>query len=1046
MKQLLRSLFILLFVAFNASAQNRTVTGTVTSKDDGMPIPGVSVKVKGTNIGVSTSASGKFTLSVPQAAVLEFSSIGFLSQEISVQGKSTINVSLGGGANELSEIIVVAYGTVKKESFTGAASIVGSKEVENRTNTSFLKSLQGAAPGVQVTSASGQPGSSTQIRIRGEGSISAGSAPLYVIDGVAVTPTGLDLTSVAQTADVLSSLNPNDIESITVLKDASAAAIYGSRAANGVVLVTTKQGKTGTTKFNANVSTGYSSQAVKKHDVLNAQEYFKVYFDSYYANQIAGGATPAVAAAAANNSAMLRITQPGSAPGQRVNNPFNTLTPFGADGQLAPGTVLLYDTDWRSEVLRSGITKDVNVSASGGTPKLKHYISGGYFDQEGIVIGSDFRRFSGKFNLTNDINDFFTIGINNTLANSRQNTPAGEGGGANPVRFADLSSNIYSVYERDINGNILYDATGKAIYSYVNPVATDMNPLGLAELDQYITNTTRITANPFAQVKFLNGFTAKAMVSLDYSAIRESQFYNSQHGNGRSVGGRGYRYAKEDITTTYINTINYDKSFGVHSLNILAGQEAYKNKFDVIETMATKYGFPGQSELYSASVPGTASSYFTEARFNSYFSRVNYDFNNKYYFSGSFRRDGYSAFGQDNKYGNFYSVGGAWRISRESFFSDNVKFVNELKLRASYGVSGNNSGIGRYQAQGLYGLGNSYEGASGMTYTQLANNQLQWEKIVNTEVGLEFMMFNRRLTSEISYFNKASNGLLFAKPLSRTTGFSSLVTNLAEMDNKGIEVVLSGSPVLNKDFRWDASVNLTSVANKVTKLTQNEVVDGSKMLRVGENRFQWYLREYAGVDPVDGRAMWYMDDANGNKVTTKAYASAKQYTGLGSAMPKFYGGFSNALSYKDFDFSIYTSFSVGGKIFDELYQSLMHNGISPGQQMAKDVLNAWTPANNNSSIPRFVPAANTDLSNSTSSRFLFDGSYLRIKNISLGYTLKNEWTRSAKLSNVRVFVTGENLLTFAKHKGFDPETTISGSRNNDIPNVKTFSAGLTLGF
>lgn len=1046
MKKLLQSLFILIFVATTAMAQNRTITGTVTSKDDGQPIPGVSVKVKGTNVGISTGANGKFSFSVPaNATVLEFSSIGFITQSINIGSSNVINASLVSDSQSLGEVMVVAYGTTKKESFTGSASLVSSKNIENRPSTSFQKSLQGAAPGVQVTSVSGQPGAATQVRVRGEGSITGGSAPLYVIDGVAVTPTGLDLTSVAQTADVLSSLNPNDIESVTILKDANAAAIYGSRAANGVVLITTKQGKAGTTRFNASISGGLSSQAVDKHDVLNAQEYYKVYFDSYYASAIAGGATPTAAATSANTSTINRLTQtvPGST--RRFNNPFNTLQPFGPNGDLASGTVLLYDTDWRSEVLRQGVTKDVNVSAAGGTDKLKYYVSGGYFNQKGIVLGSDFRRFSGKFNLSNDVNSFFSFGVNNTLSNSLQNTPPGAGGGANPVRFADLTSNIYSLYERDVNGNIQYDATGKAIYSYLNPVSPDMNPVGLSELDQYITKITRITTSPYAQVKFLDGFTAKSMVSLDYSAVRENQFYNMLHGNGAAPKGRGYRYAKEDITTTFINTLTYDKTIGKHNVNVLLGQEAYKNKYDQIQAMAVGFAFPGQTELVSASTPNTATSNFTEARFNSYFSRLNYDYDNKYYFSGSFRRDGYSAFGPDNKYGNFYSLGGAWRISQESFLRD-VKFLNELKLRGSYGVSGNNSGITRYQWQGLYGLGYAYEGTAGITYTQLEVPNLRWERNVSTEFGLEFAVLNRRVSGEISYFNRASDGLLFSRPTSRTTGFQTIISNLAEMDNKGLEITINAVPVQTTDFKWNASFNFTTVSNKVKSLTQNEVADGTKLLKVGENRFQWNLREWAGVDPADGRPMWYMDDANGNKVTTKSYANAKLYTGLGTAMPDFYGGFNNTLNYKDFDFSVFTYYSVGGKVYDALYAALMHNGISPGQQMSRDVLNSWTPTNSSSSVPRFVPLGNTDQSNSSSSRFLVDGTYMRIKNITLGYTFKREWISKAKLSNVRLFVMAENPFTFAKNSGFDPEATVAGTSDNDIPNIKTFSAGLTVGF
>ncbi|MDQ1141545.1 SusC/RagA family TonB-linked outer membrane protein [Pedobacter agri] len=1038
MRKLLQSLFVLMFIAFSALAQDRTVTGTVTSSEDGLPLPGVTVKITGQTGGAITNATGVFTVSVNSSAkALEFSALGFVSQTRILTAASTYSVVLTASTNELNDVIVVAYGTVKKESFTGAASVVESKNFADRPNTSFQKSLQGAAAGVQVSSVSGQPGAATQVRVRGVGSISAGSTPLYVIDGIAVTSSGTDLTSVAQTADVLSSLNPNDIESVTILKDAAATAVYGSRAANGVVLITTKQGKAGATKFNASVTGGYSYQAVKKHEVLNAQEYYKLYFDSYYAQRIAAGLTPDAAAVAANTLTRTRLSV----------NPFNTPNPFVAGGALAPGAALFYDTDWRDEVLRRGQTKDVNVSASGGTEKLKYYVSGGYFDQKGIVIGSDFKRYSGKFNLSNQVNDFFSFGINNTLASSTQNTPPGAGGGANPVRFADIISNIYSLYVRDANGNPVPDANGNPTYSYVNPVSPDFNPVGLNELDTYLTKITRITTSPYAQVKFLNGFTARSTVSLDYSAVRENQFYNLLHGNGVGVKGRGYRYSKEDITTTFINTLTYNKSIDKHNFDILLGQEAYRNKYDQITAMATGYGFAGQTELVSASTPGTASSFYTEARLESYFSRANYDYDNKYYLSGSYRRDGFSAFGPDKKFGNFWSVGGAWRINKENFMQ-NVKFVDDLKLRASYGVTGNND-ISRYAAQGLYSLANAYEGLAGMSYTQLANDELAWERSKALEFGLEFAVLDRRLSGEISYFEKKSDGLLFAKPLSRTTGFSTINTNLAEMNNTGIELALNATPIRTDNFNWNIAFNITKIKNKVISSTQDEVVDpndGTKLLKVGQDRYQWYLREYAGIDQADGRPMWYRDDASGNKVTTKVYAEAKQYTGLGSALPKYYGGFNNTLSYKEFDLSVFTYFSLGGKVYDALYAALMHNGISPGQQMSKDVLNAWSPTNTTSTTPRFLPASNTDLSNSSSSRFLYDGSYMRVKNITLGYTLKKEWASKVKLSTARLFVMAENPFTYAAHKGFDPEATIAGTSNNDIPNIKTFSIGLTAGF
>jgi len=1036
MRIILQSFFLLICLALSAFAQERTITGTVTSNDDGSPLIGVSVKVVGTQNGTVTDETGKYSISVTStASALNFSYVGFVTSEIQLGTGNLVNVVLIQDSKSLGEVLVVAYGTVKKENFTGSAATVSSDNFANRPNTSFDKALQGAAAGVLVTSVSGQPGATSTIRIRGVGSFTASSTPLYVVDGIPIT--NGDLSQVAQTSDVLSSLNPNDIASVTILKDATAAAIYGSRAGNGVILITTKQGKAGATRFTVNVSAGISSQAVKKHEVLNASEYYKLYFDAYYAQRLAVNPDPATAATQANTLTKNRLTV----------SPFNTDNPFGPGGELTAGTKLLYDTHWRDEVLRQGVTKDVNVSASGGTDKMKYYISGGYFNQKGIVIGSDFERYTAKFNISNDVNSYFTFGINNTLSRTEQNTPAGAGGGANPVRFADIASNIYSLYVRDADGNPVLDAEGNPVYSYVNPVSPDFNPVGLSKLDEYNTATSRVITNPYVEIKILKDITARASVGIDYINNRERQFYNPLHGNGVSVKGRGYRYSREDISISSINTLTYNKSFGVHNLNVLLGQEAYKTKLDNIYAQATNFAFPGASELVAASTPNTATSSFTEKRLSSYFSRLTYDFDNKYYISASLRRDGSSIFGADNKWGTFYSVGGAWRLSNEKFLK-NISVLDELKLRGSYGTSGNDR-IGRYDAQGLYSLGRNYEGQAGIVYTQLENTNLKWEQNSTLDIGLEFAVLNHRISGEVSYYKRGSEGILFDQPLSRLTGFNSIVTNLASMDNSGIELLLNGSPVRNGNVTWNVSFNLTSNKNKIKKMTQPEVIDpaeGTKRWRVGGDRYGWYLREYAGVDPVDGAPTWYIDQATGGRTTTKTWSAATRYNNLGSALPKFTGGLTNNLTFKGFDFRLFTYFSLGSKIYDNLYASLMHNGITPGQQIGRDVYKSWQKEGDVTDVPRFKPTSNTDLSNSSSSRFLFNGSYMRVKNITLGYSLGKNVLKSVQLSTARIFISAENPFTFAAHKGLDPEVDIAGLSNNDIPNIKTFSAGLSVGF
>lgn len=1037
MKQKLLLIFMVTVMSyFNAIAQNKTITGKVVDADDGLPLPGVSIKLKGTSQVTQTTGQGTFSISVPQnAEALILSYVGYTEQEVKITGQ-TLTIRLVSSAKNLQDVMIIGYGTVKKENFTGSAAVVKEDVFKDRPVTSFEKALQGAAAGVQVTSVSGQPGATSTVRIRGVGSFTASSTPLYVVDGIAIT--NGDLSSVAQTSDVLSSINPNDIASVTVLKDATAAAIYGSRAANGVVLITTKQGKAGQTKLNLSSSTGYSYQAVDKPEVMDATQYYKTFWDVYYAQRLAAGLTPDAAATAANGLTNAKL----------VVNPYNTANPYAANGVLANGASLLYDTDWRDEVLRRGVTKNIDLSASGGNDKNKFFVSGGYFEQNGIVIRSDFKRYSGKFNFNTDVTDFLKVGINNSLTRTEQNTPAGSTGSDNPVNFADQTANIYPLYVRDANGNVVYDATGNPVYNYINPVTPDFNPVGLSKLNEYNTITNRVITSPYAEVRFLKDFVAKSMVGVDYINNRERQFYNMEHGDGVSVKGRAYRYSKEDVTVTFQNTLTYNKTFNQHSFDVLLGQEAYRSKRDFNYSQVTGFPFPGTNEQIAASTPSTVQSYYTQQRFASYFSRLQYNYAGKYYLSGSLRRDGSSVFGNDNKYGTFYSVGGGWRIGRENFLKD-VSWIDELKLRASYGTSGNDR-IDRYASQGLYGLGKNYEGQSGINYVQLENVNLKWEQNSTLDIGVEFAFLKGKISGEASYYKRGSKGLLFDQPLTRLTGFDNLTTNLASMDNYGVEVLLNGNPIKTKDFDWNISFNITSNRNKINAMTQNEVIDGTKRWKVGADRYQWYLRDYAGVDPADGRPMWYTDEIvngqpTGNRITTKNWSTATRYDGFGSSLPKFTGGFNNTLRYKEFDLSVFTYFSTGAKIYDTLYGNLMHSGGSVGKQLSVDNYNSWQKPGDITDVPRFV-INNTDLGNNQSTRFLYDGSFMRVKNITLGYSLKKNWLETIHLSNVRVYLMAENPFTLAKHKGMDPESALTGLTDNDIPNVKTFTLGLNVGF
>ncbi|WP_346315915.1 TonB-dependent receptor [Chitinophaga sp. YIM B06452] len=1038
MRKILCLFTCLFLIAVGANAQVKVISGKITDAT-GAQLPFVTVSIKGTSSGTISKQDGTYSLQVPpQGKVLVFSTIGMKVKEVEIGDKTEINVTLETGVNELEEFVAVAYGSQRKTAFTGSASTITAEPLQARPVASFDKALQGLATGITVQSASGQPGGSSTIRIRGASNF-ASSQPLFVLDGVAIAEG--DYTQASTTANILSTLDPKDIETITVLKDATAAGLYGSRAANGVVVITTKKGRAGRSNINFSANNGWSSIAVDRHAMMGGAEFYKYYWDYYNTQNLAAGQNAATAATNANNSTIniLKI------------NPYNTAQPLGAGGALNNGAKLLYDTDWRDAVMNQGRTEDYAMNVSGGNEKTKFYFGGSYFNQKGIILASNFKRYSARVNLEHAVNSFIKAGVNTTLSYTDQNTPAGAGGAANPIRFSEIVSNVYPLYQLDANGNPVPAVSGDGYeYYYRTPLVMDYNPVGLAKNNIYRAKTVRGIFSPWVEVSFLKNFKFKTLGAVDYFDINETRFYNPEHGDGASVKGRTSRYRPRNLDLTLTNMLSYDRQFGAHTVGVMVGQEALNFTYENSFMHGTTFPFGGIYELEAAATPVQVSTTTTQKRMLSWFSRLNYSYADKYYVTGGVRRDGSSVFGSDKRYGVFWNVGGGWRVGREDFLAAQT-WIDELKLKASYGTSGNDNSLGRYARLGLYKTGNNYNGLPGITYNQLENTELQWESNKVLDIGLEFA-FLRRFRGEIGYFNRKSEDLLFDKPISYLTGFESISSNLASIRNTGFEAMVEATIFNTKDFNWTASVNYTKVNNKILSMNVDSLVDpnaSSKRLKIGKDRYQFYLREWAGVDPADGRPQWYQNEMvngqlTGKKVITKDYNAATRYE-MGSSLPKFFGGFNNTFRYKDFDLSIYTFFSVGGKIYDNSYSQLMVAGNTPGQQMSPDMHKAWKKAGDVTDIPRFSPS-NTDLGNSVSSRFLYDGTYARVKNINLGYQVPKSLLGRVGVANLRAYVSAENLFTWAKHKGVDPEMAIGGSADNDVPNVKTFTVGLNLGF
>ncbi len=1033
MKKFILTLFALSCIQVVIAQQK--ITGTVTSAEDGLPIPGVSIVVKGEpTIGTATNIDGKYELTLPSdAEVLVFSSVGMKVREEVINGRTTIDVVLEQEALQMDEVMVVAYGTVKKSSYTGSAAVVDNEELEKVNATSVNDALMGSTPGLQISSTSGQPGAQSSVRIRGTGSLTAGSTPLYVVDGIPIkTGNYSDVAGddYSTSADVLSSLNPSDIESVTVLKDASAASLYGSAAANGVIIITTKKGKEGEAKISFNAKYGVATLPQMDYDLMESDEIYSIYFDRYYDEAVADGVANPVETANANTISAL------------THNPYNVENPLDASGNVVSGADLVVNTDWIDEVFRSAKTQEYNLQASGGKEGTTYYISGGYADHEGITLGQNFKRYSAKFNLSSQLRDYLRVGMENTFSSTEQNTPPGGGGGASPMRMAMLFNNAVPVYELDQNGDPVL-TNGQKSFNWLNPVSVDFNPLGLNELDEYQTTTNRLISSFWGELKFLENFTFKSIFNVDYVGMKEFRFYNQYHGNGQPVSGRGTKYNKSDLGWTSSNTLTFNKDLGDHGIDVLLGFEAYDNRYEYVVAEATNYpdlGGATQKELDNASKPSDAGSFYIENAKLSYFSQFKYDYQDRYYLKFSLRRDGSSRFGSDKQFGTFYAVGGSWRISEEGFMQ-NLTWLNDMKLRASYGTSGNDD-IASFSYLGLY-QPQSYNDMSGYVHSQLPNSNIHWEENINFNVGFDVRLFNR-MTLTYEYYNRNSSDLLYAMPLPGHTGFTEITSNLADMKNYGHEVSVNATVMARSNFVWNLLGNISVNTNELTSITQGEQIEGTKLWEEGNSIYEFYLEEWAGVND-NGQPMWYTLDENDQKVTTTNYSEATRFK-QGLSTPDAFGSIGSNFTYGDFDFSFSFYYSLGGQIYDNVERQLLNDGSAKGYQMLSEVSDSWTSDNPNASLPRFLPD-NGDNSYERSTLFLHDATYIKLRSVRLSYNIPENFLNRLSLSSARLYVTGTNLWTWKKDEdlqSWDPEMGLNGIDFFRTPNPRTITFGLNV--
>ena len=1017
---------VLTFLAIVVSAtlwaavqQEIRISGTVIS--DGEPLPGVSVQIKGETTGTITDMDGKYSISAPSDAILVYRFVGLKTVEQPVNGRNMINVTLESDSKELDEVMVVAYATAKKYSFTGAASTVKGDEIAKLQVASVSRALEGTVSGVQASAASGQPGTDAEIRIRGIGSINASSAPLYVVDGVPFDGS-------------VNSINPDDIASMTVLKDAASAALYGSRGANGVIIITTKQGQTDSkTTVNVKASFGGSNRAVRDYDRIGTNDYFQLYWEALR-NQYAKDTenyTPATAAAQASKDLVTKLMGDGP-------NPYGTNypQPVGTDGKLVDGARPLWDFDWSDAMEQQALRTELNLNVSGGGQKNQYFFSAGYLNDKGIALESGYQRFNLRSNITSEMTSWLKGGVNMSFAHSMQNYPvSSDTKTSNVINAGRTMPGFYPIYEVNADGSLKTDANGELIpdFGSYRPSGSTSNwnlPATLP-LDKSERMKDEFSGRTFLEVTFIPGLKFKTSFNFDLINYNSLDFTNSLIGPSVTTGGGSSRVNTRTFSWTWNNIVTYDKTIGEHHFNILAGQEAYSYRYDELSASRTKMALPDMPELVVGSQLTGGSGYRIDYALAGYFTQLLYDYQSKYFFSASYRRDGSSRFAPETRWGNFWSLGASWRIDRENFMISTSDWLSALTLKASYGAQGNDNLGTYYASKGLYAIVSNL-GENALFSDRIATPKLKWETNLNFNVGIDFSLWNNRVSGSFDFFQRRSKDLLYSRPVAPSLGYKSVDENVGALKNTGIELSLNGTLINTQDFIWKLGLNLTHYKNEVTELPLKDMPpSGVNKLAVGRSVYDFYTKEWAGVDPENGNPLWYMDilDKDDNVVgrgTTSVYKDATDYFVNKSSLPKVYGGFNTSFSYKGVELSAIFAYSVGGYIMNRDITMILHNGSSAGRAWSKEILNRWTPENRYTDVPALATTTNNWTSYST--RFLQNNSYMRLKNLTLSYTLPKQLVSKASLSNVQVFVQSDNLFTIHRNQGLDPEQGIPKCR------------------
>ena len=1052
-------------VSVVAYSQDIKITGNVSDASDGSAIPFVSVHVKGTMKGVSADGQGHYSISAPADAVLVFTCIGYVEQEVPVGERSFLSVALSPDSEMLQETIVVAFGSSTKESFTGSAAVVGESDIARLQSSDVTRALEGVVAGVQMSTSSGSLDSKPSIRIRGIGTISSSvdKEPLYVVDGV---PYSGDLNN----------LNPADIESMTVLKDAASNALYGARGANGVIMITTKKARGSGAVVSLDAKWGWNTKALKNYDVItDPAQYYEMHYNAlynYYTDK--QGLSPQEANALAASRVAGPVREGGL--GYQVFSVPEGEAFIGTDGKVNPratlGNIVNYNgkdylltpDDWMQEAYRQSLRQEYNVNVSGGVEKASFLASFGYLNNKGIIYGADMYRYAARLKADFQAKPWLKLGANVSYTNYNYNNGNSEEGSAGSVGnvfgFAASMAPIYPVYIRDAAGNVMLDDRGLQMYDFgdgrnagmVRPNAPNANALRLITLDKNNSEGNAFTGTAFAEVKFLKDFKFTFNVGAGVDGVRHTSMNNMYYGQFATNGGTLYKGHERQFYINMQQLLNYNRTFaGLHNVDVLLGHETYRRNTTSVSGYKTKLFSDTNLELGGAVIDGQqAGSSRSEYNNEGYFIRAQYDYASRVFVSGSFRRDASSRFHKDHRWGNFWSAGAGWLIDNEPWFK--ATWVDMLKLKASVGSQGND-GIPDYLYTDTYEISNN-EGNVAVAFRSKGNPDITWETNMNFNAGVDFDFFAGRLDGSVEYFYRKTSDMLFFFNVPLSLGYSGYYDNIGDMRNSGIEVSLNAFPVKTQSVQWSINANLTHYTNKITMLPdEHKKMDvegyagyqsGGRYYGEGLPIYTFYMPKYAGVEPNTGLPMWYREE-NGATVTTTSYSEASDYL-CGDPTPVIYGGFGTSVSFYGVDISAQFSYSVGGLVYDSGYAAVMRPpGTSTGSNIHKDMLGAWTPANHDTSVPRFQYLDENIAAQSD--RFLTDGSYLNFQSAQIGYTFPQKMVDKLKLSRLRLYLLCDNIFYISARRGLDPRYSFNGATNYAVNSpVRTLSGGINITF